>query len=132
VASAVRTADVEPKRRGFALVSGYADLLCNQISKFWELLVGQTRFWSCTYTVSPAAAAAAAGGLLSGALFQYPGAIIMTAVGVFAAGNLVDPKGALAGVASGGQFIPGYLHVASGFLSQVSHARDRWPTCQWP
>jgi chromate transporter len=48
------------------------------------------------------AAAAAAGGLLSGALFQYPGAIIMTAVGVFAAGNLVDPKGALAGVASGG------------------------------
>jgi hypothetical protein len=48
-----------------------------------------------------AAAAAAAGGLLSGALFQYPGAIIMTAVGVFAAGNLVDPKGALAGVASG-------------------------------
>ncbi len=43
------------------------------------------------------------GGLLSGALFQYPGAIIMSAVGVFAADPLVDPKGALAGVASGAQ-----------------------------
>uniref|UniRef100_A0A383W4R4 Chromate transporter n=1 Tax=Tetradesmus obliquus TaxID=3088 RepID=A0A383W4R4_TETOB len=41
------------------------------------------------------------GGLLSGALFQYPGAFIMTAVGVFAANSLVDPTGPLAGVASG-------------------------------
>ena len=43
----------------------------------------------------------AAGGLLSGALFQYPGAIIMTAVGVFAANLLANPSGALNGVASG-------------------------------
>jgi hypothetical protein len=42
-----------------------------------------------------------AGGLLSGALFQYPGAIIMTAVGVFAANLLANPSGILAGVASG-------------------------------
>ena len=41
------------------------------------------------------------GGLLSGALFQYPGAIIMTAVGVFAANLLANPSGALNGVASG-------------------------------
>jgi hypothetical protein len=40
----------------------------------------------------------------------------MTAVGVFAAGNLVDPKGALAGVASGGQFERGHLHASSGLL----------------
>lgn len=43
------------------------------------------------------------GGLLSGALFQYPGAIIMTAIGVFAANQLVNPAGPLAGVASGVQ-----------------------------
>jgi hypothetical protein len=42
------------------------------------------------------------GGLLSGALFQYPGAIIMTAVGVFAANLLANPTGVLNGVASGG------------------------------
>lgn len=47
-----------------------------------------------------------AGGLLSGALFQYPGAVIMAAVGVFAADSLVNPKGALGGVASGA-LVPG-------------------------
>lgn len=41
------------------------------------------------------------GGLLSGALFQYPGAFIMTAVGVFAADQLTSSRGVLGGVASG-------------------------------
>jgi hypothetical protein len=40
---------------------------------------------------------------MSGALFQYPGAIIMTAVGVFAGNLLANPSGILNGVASGGQ-----------------------------
>lgn len=42
------------------------------------------------------------GGLLSGALFQYPGAIIMTAVGVFGAKFLEDPQGWLDGLTAGG------------------------------
>jgi hypothetical protein len=39
--------------------------------------------------------------MLSGALFQYPGAIIMTAVGVFAAEKLSKDTPALNAVASG-------------------------------
>ncbi|KAG0610833.1 hypothetical protein M758_7G095400 [Ceratodon purpureus] len=41
------------------------------------------------------------GGLLSGILFQYPGAILMTAVGVFAAKKLENPQGWLEGIAAG-------------------------------
>jgi chromate transporter len=41
------------------------------------------------------------GGLLSGVLFQYPGAFIMTAVGVFAARLLANPTPWLDGLASG-------------------------------
>lgn len=41
------------------------------------------------------------GGLLSGALFQYPGAIIMTAVGVLAARYLENPQGWLSGLTAG-------------------------------
>eukprot|EP00199_Chlamydomonas_sp_CCMP681_P001026 CAMPEP_0119109864 /NCGR_PEP_ID=MMETSP1180-20130426/24373_1 /TAXON_ID=3052 ORGANISM="Chlamydomonas cf sp, Strain CCMP681" /NCGR_SAMPLE_ID=MMETSP1180 /ASSEMBLY_ACC=CAM_ASM_000741 /LENGTH=522 /DNA_ID=CAMNT_0007095877 /DNA_START=95 /DNA_END=1660 /DNA_ORIENTATION=- len=41
------------------------------------------------------------GGLLSGALFQYPGAIIMTAVGVGAATSLADPAPWLAALTAG-------------------------------
>jgi chromate transporter len=41
------------------------------------------------------------GGLLSGVLFQYPGAFIMTAVGVFAAKLLANPTPWLDGLASG-------------------------------
>lgn len=41
------------------------------------------------------------GGLLSGILFQYPGAIIMTAIGVFAAKKLENPQGWLDGIAAG-------------------------------
>lgn len=46
-----------------------------------------------------------AGGLMSGALFQYPGAVIMTAVGVGAANTLGDPalwlRSLTAGVSAG-------------------------------
>jgi hypothetical protein len=42
------------------------------------------------------------GGLLSGVLFQYPGAIIMAAVGVLAAEYLAKPKGWLLGLTAGG------------------------------
>jgi hypothetical protein len=52
-------------------------------------------------TFTPPPATPHTGGLLSGALFQYPGAFIMTAVGVFAAQLLANPSGALNGVASG-------------------------------
>jgi hypothetical protein len=41
------------------------------------------------------------GGLLSGVLFQYPGAIIMAAVGVFAAQYLANPQGWLNGLTAG-------------------------------
>jgi len=47
----------------------------------------------------------ATGGLLSGALFQYPGAIIMTAVGVFAARYLADPVGWLNGLTAGARWL---------------------------
>lgn len=43
----------------------------------------------------------ALGGLLSGALFQYPGAIIMTAVGALAANILDDPAPWLSGITAG-------------------------------
>lgn len=42
-----------------------------------------------------------AGGLLSGVLFQYPGAIVMTVVGVGAANYLVNPAGWLRGIVAG-------------------------------
>jgi len=42
-----------------------------------------------------------AGGLLSGALFQYPGLVVMTALGALAAEYLVDPPGWLRGAAQG-------------------------------
>lgn len=38
------------------------------------------------------------GGILSGILFQYPGAIVMTALGYAAYKGLNNPKGALAGM----------------------------------
>ncbi|KAG2490382.1 hypothetical protein HYH03_011183 [Edaphochlamys debaryana] len=41
------------------------------------------------------------GGMLSGALFQYPGAVIMTVVGAGAAKWLTDPPGWLAGIVAG-------------------------------
>lgn len=41
------------------------------------------------------------GGVMSGVLFQYPGAIMMTAIGVFAAKKLENPQGWLEGLASG-------------------------------
>ncbi|GIL47404.1 hypothetical protein Vafri_4228 [Volvox africanus] len=41
------------------------------------------------------------GGLLSGALFQYPGAVVMTLVGAGAAKWLTDPPGWLEGIVAG-------------------------------
>ncbi|MEW5313717.1 MAG: hypothetical protein WDW38_005258 [Sanguina aurantia] len=41
------------------------------------------------------------GGILSGIMFQYPGAIIMTAAGAGAAAWLVDPPGWLSGIVAG-------------------------------
>lgn len=38
---------------------------------------------------------------MSGVLFQYPGAILMTAVGVLAAKKLESPQGWLEGIAAG-------------------------------
>jgi hypothetical protein len=43
----------------------------------------------------------AAGGLMSGALFQYPGAVVMTLVGAGAAKFLTDPPGWLEGIVAG-------------------------------
>lgn len=41
------------------------------------------------------------GGLMSGVLFQYPGAILMTGIGAFAAKKLENPQGWLEGIAAG-------------------------------
>ncbi|KAL3680672.1 hypothetical protein R1sor_023628 [Riccia sorocarpa] len=59
------------------------------------------------------------GGLLSGILFQYPGAIIMCCIGVFAAKQLEHPRGALNGMVSGVSAI-GVALVASAAKSMAS------------
>jgi hypothetical protein len=67
-----------------------------------------------TYTPLPA------GGLLSGALFQYPGAVIMTAIGVAFASALRDPAGWLSG------FIMGVSAVGVALVSVGGRAVSGW------
>lgn len=65
----------------------------------------------------------APGGLLSGALFQYPGALIMTAVGVAAANLLANPSGALNGMASG-MVCSSAGGFCAAFVSRPWHQQD--------
>jgi chromate transporter len=65
------------------------------------------------------------GGLLSGALFQYPGAVIMTAVGVFAARFLANPQGWLAGLTAGVSAV-GVAMVASAGKGMASKLCVGW------
>ncbi|KAG6546492.1 hypothetical protein Mapa_012041 [Marchantia paleacea] len=59
------------------------------------------------------------GGLLSGVLFQYPGAIIMCCIGVFAAKQLENPRAALDGMVAGVSAV-GVALVASAAKSMAS------------
>lgn len=80
-----------------------------------------------------------AGGLLSGALFQYPGAIIMTAVGVGAANTLKEPalwlRSLTAGVSAVGVALvasasKGLLQKMCGTKASVEAAGyGLWRTC---
>lgn len=65
------------------------------------------------------------GGLLSGVLFQYPGAIIMTAVGVFAAKYLESPQGWLEGLTAGVSAV-GVAMVASAGKAMAGKLCTGW------
>lgn len=65
---------------------------CEFTASFLRILTDEVVFLFCEITT---------GGLLSGILFHYPGAILMTAIGVFAAKKLENPQGWLQGIAAG-------------------------------
>lgn len=65
------------------------------------------------------------GGLLSGVLFQYPGAIIMAAVGVLAAEYLAKPKGWLLGLTAGVSAV-GVAMVASAAKAMAGKLCAGW------
>lgn len=72
-----------------------------------------------------------AGGLLSGALFQYPGAVVMTVVGAGAAAFLTNPPGWLAGIVAGVSAV-GVALVASaskGLLLKLCNTNVRAAVC---
>lgn len=67
----------------------------------------------------------ASGGLLSGILFQYPGAVIMTALGVVAAEYLANPQGWLNGL-TGGVSAVGVAMVASAAKNMAGKLCTGW------